>query len=60
MKKNDIFCILKVREELGTDQHLHPDLHRDPLVRGTGPGIQIRIRIRTKMSWIRNTAALSR
>ncbi len=28
----------------------------DPLVRGMDPRIQIRIRIHTKMSWIRNTA----
>jgi hypothetical protein len=31
-----------------------PDLHPDPLVRGTDP--RILIRIRTKMSRIRNTA----
>ena len=32
----------------------HPD--PDPLVRGMDPRIQIRIRIHTKMSWIRNTS----
>jgi hypothetical protein len=31
----------------------HPD--PDPLVRGMDPRIQIRIRIHTKMPWIRNT-----
>jgi hypothetical protein len=29
----------------------------DPLVRGMGPRIQIRIRIHTKKSWNRNTGA---
>jgi hypothetical protein len=42
----DFFCILKYTEDLGTDPH------PDPLVRGADP----RIRIRTKMSQIRNTA----
>ncbi len=32
-----------------------PDPHPDPLVRGTDLMILILIRIRTKMSWIRNT-----
>jgi hypothetical protein len=31
----------------------------DPFVRGMDPRIQIRIRIHTKMSWIRNTACLT-
>jgi hypothetical protein len=35
-----------------------PDPHPDPLVRGMDPRIQIRIRIHTKMSWIRNTVTL--
>jgi hypothetical protein len=43
--KNRFFCILKVSEDFGTD----------PFVRGTDPRIQILIRIRTKMSRIRNT-----
>jgi hypothetical protein len=38
----------KVRKELDPD--LEPDVDRDPLARGTDPGIQIRIR--TKMSRI--------
>ncbi len=46
MKK---FGILKVTEEFSTDPH------SDPLVRSTDPRIRIRIRIRTKMSQIRNT-----
>jgi hypothetical protein len=33
-----------------------PDPRPDPLVRGTDPRIRIHIRIRTKMSWIPNTA----
>ncbi len=54
-KKNLFFLnylfvgILKVN-----DPDPHPD--PDPLVRGMDPLIQIRIRIHTKMSWIRNTA----
>ncbi len=35
-----------------------PDPNPDPLVRGMDPRIQIRIRIHTKMSWIRNTGLL--
>jgi hypothetical protein len=34
-----------------------PNPHRDPLVRGTDPKIQNRIRIRTNMSRIPNTAS---
>jgi hypothetical protein len=33
----------------------HPDPHPDPLVRGTDPRIQIRIRIRSKTSQIPDT-----
>ncbi len=44
-----ILCILKVTEDFGTDP--------DPLVRGTDPRIQIRIRILTKMSGIQNSGA---
>jgi hypothetical protein len=47
MRKKNIFCILKITEDFRTDPHANPD----PLVSGTVP----RIRIRTKMSWIRNT-----
>jgi hypothetical protein len=47
--KNSIFCILK-DEDFGTDPH------PDPLVRGMDP----RIRIRTKMSWIWNIAGRER
>jgi hypothetical protein len=50
--KKWIFCIMKVTEDLSTDPHLDP--HPDPLIRDTDP--RIRIRIRTKMSRIRNTA----
>jgi hypothetical protein len=46
MNKINLFYILKVTEDFGTDPH------PDPSVRGTDP----RIRIRTKMSRIRNTA----
>ncbi len=50
--------ILKVNDE-NTDPDPHPDprpdLNPDPLVRGMDQRIQIRIRIQTKMSWIRNT-----
>jgi hypothetical protein len=42
MKKIDFYCILKATEDFGTDP--------DPLVRGAGP--RIRIRIRTNMSRI--------
>jgi hypothetical protein len=34
------------------DPYTHPDLNPDPLVRG----MDLRIRIHTKMSWIRNAA----
>jgi hypothetical protein len=37
----------------GSGSKYGPDLNPDPLVRGMDP--QIRIRIHTKMSWIRNT-----
>jgi hypothetical protein len=47
-KKKRFFCILKVTEDFGTDP--------DPLVRGTDQRKRNRIRIRTKMSRIRNTA----
>ncbi len=47
--KKLIFCIIKVAIDFVLDPH--PDL----LVRGTGPMTRIRIRIRTKMSRIRNT-----
>jgi hypothetical protein len=48
--KNNFFVgILKVNDK----NSMHPD--PDPLVRGMVPRIQIRIRIHTKMSWIRNT-----
>jgi hypothetical protein len=46
--KKIIFSILKVTEDMCTDPH------PDPLVRGTDP--RIRIRVRTKISLIRNTA----
>ncbi len=46
-KKNNFFCILKVKE---WDLELDPD--PDPLVRDMNPGI----RIRTNMSRIPNTA----
>jgi hypothetical protein len=40
--KKQIFCILKVTEDLGTDPHAHPDPHPHPLVRvrirGSGSG----------------------
>ncbi len=39
----------------GMDQD--PDQDPDPLVRGMDPRIQIRVRIHTKMLWIRNTAS---
>ncbi len=38
------------------DPDADPDPNPDPLVRGMDPRILIRIRIHTKMSWIRNTA----
>jgi hypothetical protein len=41
-----------------TKKYHDPDPHPDPLVRGMDPRIQIRIRIHTKMSWIRNTAKI--
>jgi hypothetical protein len=44
--------ILKVNDENSRMRIQDPD----PLVRGMDPRIQIRIRIHTKMSWIRNTA----
>jgi hypothetical protein len=50
--KQEIFCIPKVTEDFNTDPHPHPD----PFVRSTDPRIRIDIRIRTKMSRIRNTA----
>jgi hypothetical protein len=46
-KKNIFFGILKINEERS------PELDPYPLIRGTDPGI--RIRIRTKMSRIPNT-----
>jgi hypothetical protein len=48
---------LKVPEDFGQDPHPHPD--PDELVRGTDPRIWIRIRIRTKMPRIPNTAVQS-
>jgi hypothetical protein len=36
-------------------QDPHPRLEQDSLVRGMDPRVQIRIRIHTKMAWIRNT-----
>jgi hypothetical protein len=44
---------MKVNDLKKQDPHPKPD--PDPLVRGTDPWIWIRIRIHTKMSWIRNT-----
>jgi hypothetical protein len=41
----------------GSDPHPDPDLNPDPLVRGMDP--RIRIRLHTKMSWIRNTGQSS-
>jgi hypothetical protein len=59
-KFGHVFASLKLpkkgRKELDPD--LEPDLDRDPLARGTDPGIQIRIR--TKMSRIPKTTAKSR
>ncbi len=52
-KKYFFFCIFKVTEEGSQIRIL--DLDPDPLVRGTDPGIWIRILIRTKMSRIPNT-----
>ncbi len=43
--KEQIFFILKVTEDFGTDPH--PDLHPDPLAKGTDPRIWIRIRTLT-------------
>jgi hypothetical protein len=51
-----MFCILKVTED-GTDPH--PYLDPDPLVRGADLRIRIGIRIRIKMSRIRNTTGNS-
>jgi hypothetical protein len=42
--------VLKVNDE--KEQDPDPNLNTDPLVRGRDP----RIRIHTKMSWIRNSA----
>jgi hypothetical protein len=50
--KKKFFCILTVMEDIGTDPHPHPD----PFVRGTYLRIRIGIRIRTKISRIRNPA----
>jgi hypothetical protein len=44
--------ILKVNDENSRIRIQDPDPDPDPLVRGMDP----RIRIHTKMSWIRNTA----
>jgi hypothetical protein len=44
--------ILKVNDENSRIRIQDPDPNPDPLVRGMDP----RIRIHTKMSWIRNTA----
>ncbi len=57
MLKNLFFAgILKVNEENSRIriQDPDPDPNPDPLVRGMDP--RIRIQIRPKMSWIRNTA----
>jgi hypothetical protein len=51
--ENLIFCILIATEDFGMDPH------PNPLVIGTDPRIQIRIRIYTKMSRIRNTKKLT-
>jgi hypothetical protein len=50
--------ILKVNDEKSRIriQDPDPDPNQDPLVRGMDPRIRIRIRIHSKMSWIRNTA----
>ena len=37
------------------DPDPHSDPNPDPLVRGMDPRIQIRIRMHSKISWIRNT-----
>jgi hypothetical protein len=51
--KKFVFCgILKVNDENIRIRIQDPDLDPDPLVRG----MDLRIRIHTKMSWIRNTA----
>ncbi len=50
-REKNIFCCLKVNDEIAG---YGPDPEQDPLVKGTDPRIQIRIRIRTKMSRIRN------
>jgi hypothetical protein len=51
-KKTNFFVgLLKVNDEKWQDSDPNPDL--DPLVRGMDP--RIRIRIHTKMSWVRNT-----
>jgi hypothetical protein len=47
VKKLVFAGILKANDENTQDP--------DPLVRGIDPPIRIRIRIHTKMSWIRNT-----
>jgi hypothetical protein len=52
VKKLFFASILKVNDENNRILIQDPDLDPDPLVRG----IDSRIRIHTKMSWIRNTA----
>jgi hypothetical protein len=54
-KNKKLFFVgtLKVYDENSRIRIQDPDL--DPLVRGMDPRIQSRIRIHTKMSWIRNT-----
>ena len=52
MLKNEFFAgILKVNDENGRIPIQDPDPDPNPLVRGMDP----RIRIHPKMSWIRNT-----
>ncbi len=62
IKKLFFVGILKVNDENSRiriqDQDPYPNPDPDPLVRGMDP--RIRIRIHTKMSWIRNNATSTR
>jgi hypothetical protein len=57
MLKQKLFFvgILKVNDEKSRIWIQDPDPNPDSLVRGMDPRIRIRIRIHSKMSWIRNT-----
>ncbi len=48
LQVNDEKCRIRIQDP-------DPDPNQDPLVRGMDPRIGIRIRIHSKMSWIRNT-----